>query len=324
MSNPDNSQFSLKLFLSADLIGSTALKSDHGASDTDPVWLTTFIGFYEEFPLILKNSLEELKISEYRANLTNIPEVSFWKAIGDELLWVSDLKQGNSAYYILRGFKAALEQYNTQLEQSGKKVRLKGTAWIAGFPITHKEVELPESRGKDYIGPYIDTGFRLSKFSTRMKLVISVDLAWLLLKCSTSPAELDTVSINFDESESMKGVLSGRPYPIIWIECNSDLESKEYRLTRRPTHNQEWRKSLRDYCESFINDTDGKLIKPYILGDTEFGEPDRSYHVWQEKQNKNFTEPIDTIEDISTASSAPNSVPSSDLSLEVKLPSTAP
>lgn len=251
-------------------MGSTALKSANSGQEPVPPWLDTFRSFYEEFPITFRSKRDQFKC----------PAVRFWKGIGDELLWYSTLTKSGDTLTVIRAFKAALDEYNDQLDKSDKRVRLKGSAWLAGFPITHQEVQLPESSGYDFIGPYIDTGFRLSKFASRMKLVISVDLAWLILNCQTSLADQKDLQLRFDESESLKGVLGGRPYPIIWIECASPLESKEYKLTKAIVQPQEWRASLEDFCSAFIDDTDGALIRPYILGDELVGEPPQSHARW--------------------------------------------
>jgi len=272
-------KFSLKLFFSADLIGSTALKSNAEGVTLEPPWLETFQGFYSEFPVIFKNEQDKL----------GCKPIDFWKGIGDELLWVTTLTKGDDALSSLRPFKLSLEEYNRRLDTTGKKVRLKGTAWIAGFPITHREVPLPNTEKKevDYIDPYIDTGFRLSKFASQMKMVVSVDLAWLILNCRVKSSEENNLVLRFDESESMKGVLNSKPYPIIWIKCDSPLEELEYDLHHRENHNANWRTSLEKFCEAFITATDDKIIFPYIIDDDVFGKsPHKSYEEWCKKNQE--------------------------------------
>lgn len=198
------------------------------------------------------------------------------------------LSQLDHSLKVVKAFKRALERYNKLLDEGDKKVRLKGTAWLAGFPITHKVVPLPD-KGQDFIGPSIDTGFRLSRYSNRMKMVVSVDLAWMLLK---SQSKMDELKLCFDSSESMKGVLSGRPYPIIWVECESPLEQLEYALCL--THrNPDWDRRLGDFCAEFIKSTDGKIIFPFILGAHEFGKPPSSF-VARLESNKE-KDPVDAF-----------------------------
>ncbi len=282
-------EFSLRLFLSADLIGSTALKSKAIGVEIKPLWLDTFQDFYNEFPVVFKGEQQRLKCQS----------IDFWKGIGDELLWTTILAKGDDAISTLRAFKLSIEEYNRRLDTSGKKVRLKGTAWIAGFPITHRKVPLP-NEGFDYIGPYIDTGFRLSKFASQMKMVISVDLAWLILiclNCKSTPEERGDLALWFDESESMKSVLGGKPYPIIWIKCESQLEALEYKLRHslRDNNHDEGRKELKEFCEAFITSTDDKIILPYILSDDLFNQtPHKSYKEWCEQKDK---EPLDISDD---------------------------
>ena len=253
---------SLRLFLSADLIGSTALKSESSGGSDEPEWLKTFTSFYEEFPAILAEN----------CNRHETPKVEFWKGIGDELLWFVTLSQIGDSLKVIKAFKVALERYNKNLDEFDKKVRLKGTAWLAGFPVTHKVVPLPNG-GTDFIGSSIDTGFRISRFSTRMRMVISVDLAWMLLQCQS---KMDELKLCFDSSESMKGVLAGRPYPIIWIECDSPLEQLEYGLCQS-NRSTEWDRKLGEFCAKFITSTDGRIISPFITGQHEFGTPPDSF-----------------------------------------------
>ncbi len=265
-------------------MGSTALKSQTVGDEIKPHWLDTFQDFYDEFPVTFGE--EQRKF--------DCPEIVFWKGIGDELLWVTVLTKGSDAISALRAFKLSIEAYNGRLDGSGKKVRLKGAAWIAGFPITHKELKLPDGK-PDYIGPYIDTGFRLSKFSSRMKMIISVDLAWLVLNCRTLPDEQKELKLEFHESKSMKGVLGGKPYPIIWIECASLLEAREYKLLHHHDNSVDRREDLREFCKAFIVSTDDKIILPYIIDDEVFGKyVHESYNKWLEQGEKK--EPLELTE----------------------------
>jgi hypothetical protein len=278
--------FSLKLFLSADLIGSTALKSEAIGVEIEPLWLKPFQDFYTEFPIVFNGQQQKLQCNV----------IDFWKGIGDELLWVTTLTNTEDAISSLSAFKFSIEEYNQKLSTTGKKVRLKGTAWIAGFPITHRTVPLPDGRF-DYIGPYIDSGFRLSKFSSQMRMVISVDLAWFILSCKVDDDEREHLTLRFDGSESMKGVLGGKPYPIIWIKCDSSLEEMEYKLQHRENYPDDWRKSLKKFCEEFIKTTDDKIIFPYIAGENPFGHPHQSYQIWIERKKQSPDDPVDIHDD---------------------------
>src|SRR6266542_2947096 len=75
----------------------------------------------------------------------------------------------------------------------------------------------PTSLDRDFLGPDIDAGFRISKFALRKRLVASAHLAWLLYKeranCSGIENQLRIVGL-----EALKGVWGGRHYPIIWFE----------------------------------------------------------------------------------------------------------
>ncbi|PZP45311.1 MAG: hypothetical protein DI595_19015 [Agrobacterium fabrum] len=88
MKNETAPEYRLRLFLSVDLVGSTAYKSKEG--NTNLKWIKAFQKFYGEFPnQFTKN---------YKAVCTNIPEIpnleieatpKVWKTIGDEILFVN-------------------------------------------------------------------------------------------------------------------------------------------------------------------------------------------------------------------------------------------
>jgi len=68
---------------------------------------------------------------------------------------------------------------------------------------------------KDFLGPDIDLGFRLAKYSQRKRLIISSDLAFLLYKIDK---EKFSKSLKIVSYEQLKGIWDGRRCPIIWYE----------------------------------------------------------------------------------------------------------
>jgi hypothetical protein len=67
---------------------------------------------------------------------------------------------------------------------------------------------------QDYVGPMIDAGFRLGKFASPQKLVVSVELAYLLLNAKDPYGH-----ISYQSREVLKGVHPKSGYPIYWIFC---------------------------------------------------------------------------------------------------------
>ena len=69
---------------------------------------------------------------------------------------------------------------------------------------------------RDYIGPLVDMGFRLKEYASSRKLVISADLAYLMLVSGLG----GDMALFYEGEFPLKGVLRGKPYPVIWIDCD--------------------------------------------------------------------------------------------------------
>lgn len=120
----------------------------------------------------------------------------------------------------------------------------------------------------DYVGPAIDTGFRLAQYATTRKLVVSVGIAYALSKTTKSDDGLiETFRMMFDRSTPMKGVMGGRSYPIFWIDL-----SKRHSMSRREDDllhldgepDGITPKKVRDYCDAFYDELGSYAFKPFI------------------------------------------------------------
>lgn len=215
----------LRLFLSVDIVGSTAYKqAHHSVKAGDPIqpiepWVGMVTHFYRNFPIIFFTEYEKFKDKYSRKGIENWVQPSsptLWKAAGDELIYtitITDYRQ--TALFIL-AWQDAIKQFRRTLKGFSKKLNLKGSAWLAGFPVNNTEVIFDFNRmaGEssagshfdasdenmlnlfsfytekngvdsnstiiDYIGPSIDIGFRLGAFSTPRHLICSVELVWIL------------------------------------------------------------------------------------------------------------------------------------------------
>ncbi|NCN11611.1 MAG: hypothetical protein GW938_17375 [Leptospira sp.] len=251
------------LFLSVDIIGSTSFKNK---GRTQLEWLKFFNDFYEQFPLYFLNNLEDT-ISKV---FPNKPEV--WKSLGDELIFTFEIENHELARGYTVAFSKSVFNYQTNNELS-----LKGTAWIAGFPVINAIIT-SDAKNTDYIGPQIDIGFRLSKFSSNLKFIISVELLLLLVKTSSNK-----LKFFIEDPQPLKGVLGDKPYPIIWIKNESSSYSKLNNLLKRYEANVD-SNELSDYCEEFIKSVGKPFMIPYLKNDPLFNIlPD-----WYEKEYKDI------------------------------------
>jgi len=303
----------LRLFLSVDLVGSTAFKqanqrafkADEKATEgsiAEP-WFSPIAQFYKE--------IERLFAREWQSYAEGLalrigwpagPPPELWKSAGDELLHVKVLDDHREAAACIICWMRTVDEYRGELKQKYPTLDLKCTAWVAGFPITNTEVvfakrvdtdEVPDDADplfanldllhryhtnpddraltKDYIGPSVDTGFRLCDLSTARKFVISVDLALLVVHAVRArPAGADEINVklHYDGRVALKGVLGGHPYPVFWIDMASDssLDKLEDKLLEiRPRNTDD----IKSYCEEFFNAHSSNIMIPYIVGNTD-------------------------------------------------------
>jgi hypothetical protein len=318
----------LRLFLSADIVGSTSLKQTRGrpgGSEDDwksgPVWFSAIQGFYfEAAQAFLQQWTDRKKASELPFELYG-EEPEFWKSIGDEVLFVKELGDHRQIATTLMCWFQAVDRMRSFLKGESSSLDVKCTAWVAGFPYRNREVVIgryPNSGGErvenyyqasgnllnsiytdedstglsvDYIGPSIDTGFRLTGFSTSRKMVVSVDVAYLISMTSFD-GEVSRIDLNYDGSHTLKGVIGGASYPIFWINMSGShsLAVKEDKLRAQTIVNRE---DVREYCDAFYKEYSSFTFRPFIKDDV--GQTLAKMPSWYENYHallvKNFNLP---------------------------------
>lgn len=259
--------FQIRLFLSVDISGSTDLKNNKnymhllnrfndlkkihnrvkntlisscGDDDDDATadiiyeilenedldWLKTindtFIDFHTMF------------IRELQQDSKDTP-VFPWKVLGDELIYSLYINNDEELHNNLLAFYKTLRRYDKELCKKNS-IRLKGSAWIASFPIRNKIINIPSpllyyknNEGneikypypkEDYLGPEMDIGFRIGKCVISGFIVISIELAYLLGSMNSND-QFRIVNVGW---EQLKGVWGGRHYPIYWLELPSSYQ----------------------------------------------------------------------------------------------------
>lgn len=313
----------LRLFLSVDIIGSTALKqagqipaSATGAEESRyavgyQTWAAPIMAFYDFFDGVFKRHwdarLESMDLKDQFSDIQ--PEL--WKAVGDELIFTLELKHPALAIAAVAAICYAKAEYSEQkLQRHNPSLDLKASGWIAGFPVINSEVlirtrlELPTdgqsalssqtqlmadyygpnpsaSVVRDFIGPSIDTGFRVAGHSNSRKMAITVDLAYLLASRMALGGEAHVeVQIYYDGRKDLKGVLGGVPYPLLWVDASKlKPESSERKAKKRGPSLEFFEDELLgvkpcgatqllDFCRMFIETTRKPHLQlPYIVGD---------------------------------------------------------
>ena len=96
----------LRLFLSVDIVGSTAFK--HSAKlNANQQWLGFFVSFFTEF----NGAFQKARIAlRKKLNRQPVDEPKLWKSLGDELVYVVELKQGADTAFYIAAFREAVNQ----------------------------------------------------------------------------------------------------------------------------------------------------------------------------------------------------------------------
>jgi hypothetical protein len=279
-------EYRLRLFLSVDLVGSTAYKADSDSQKfhkVKPKWVSVFSYFYRDFPDRLKTSFQSgdhLGITDQEKNFP--PKL--WKTIGDEVIMCSRILSIEHLVHTVNCFIATLGSYAIVVKKENPKLDLKGNAWVAAcpspniaFPLdsseypdfqdldTSEDIErrIDENPSKfDFLGKAIDTGFRIAKNSKPEQLTVSVQLAYLL--CRASIASKFSFALDYGGRAELKGVNDGIPYPVLFI--NTETSPLKKRLGDRerallgsavPTP-----QSMFDFLQDFMEFA--KIDHPYL------------------------------------------------------------
>ena len=231
--------------MSVDLVGSTAFKAEKAAQEYEssrvkPKWVGVFTDFYEAFPQALKRQyvLGEGKLVDGEKDL--YPRI--WKTIGDEIILCSRILNIEHLAHTMDSFIATLKEYSVVVKRADNKLDVKGNAWVAacpapnfGFALNPKEAPDPDGLDTseateaiidlvphkyDFLGKAIDTGFRVSKNSRADRCTVSAQLAFVLAEAEIR--RLTNFKLDFDGRTELKGVNNGIPYPVVFIDTETD------------------------------------------------------------------------------------------------------
>jgi hypothetical protein len=228
-----------RLFLSADIAGSTAYKQKKMSAE--PIeWPSIFIRFFQGLPGTFRNELAEVEagIKLKSSNFQPAEDAQMWKAIGDELVIWQEVTDESQVAASVIAWSQAIQQFRRGLKEESLDV--KGAAWLGSFPDPNREIAIPKTikaatdPGQpvsaneinlqkddhilDFIGPHIDAGFRLAARSSPRRMYISMDVAQVL--ASVPEDHLPSVSMFYEGAGELKGVQGGRPYPFFWLDCD--------------------------------------------------------------------------------------------------------
>lgn len=253
------------LFFSFDIVNSTMYKSLTG-----------------NWPIIIQGLLEDI-----RARVFKMQELSssiLWRVIGDEMIFVltiysleeiggavdaifevtqktSRSLQTGKFFETLEG--QSIQKNDIELLKMQTPLSIKSAAWLA---IVNKKNETPYQCIKfnysassqnqiitEYLGKDIDAGFRLKAYTQDRRLVVSFELACLLVDLGRSK---DLFVMDYAR---LKGVWNEALYPIIWFH-NAQIVENAYQDSTHKAHEFQFANSFR-YDETDKND----IVNRYFL-----------------------------------------------------------
>lgn len=199
----------VRLFLSADIVGSSVYKAEMIAGDVARAveWSSSISGFFRDFPALFQR----------HAGLRGLgtgcdPVDAVWKLLGDEVLFSFDVVDFAQTTALCAAFFDALVEYDRDL--AGGPLRLKGLGWLAQFPFPNVEVVAGARSGQraDYIGPDMDIGFRLADSTRAGRLLVSIELAEQIAE----QAGTCNLLVHHVGWSNLRGINGGKPYPVFW------------------------------------------------------------------------------------------------------------
>jgi hypothetical protein len=216
---PTYLQPKLVLFMSVDLVGSTALKQRHSLK-LDPAsasltehWLQPISNFFSQFGRHFEAAwLEYAQKTRLKLAHPEGPPPEFWKGNGDEMIFTKVVVDRRDLYGCLLAWYNAIRSYRAENVLKSGALDVKSAVWLAGFPIANSEIvfartvnaddskyagdsklrayelldrwyEKDANRSnlvRDFVGRSIDTGFRLAGLATPQQLIMSIEVAWLV------------------------------------------------------------------------------------------------------------------------------------------------
>ena len=293
-SKPNNLDSQLRLFLSIDIAGSTRLKNtfNHhhtlreyhqrikvmtqlcssmacgddcekhspenlksavldGMSSEDTDWAPKIEEMFKVFHATFLKKINDVFEEE-------APTLLPWKALGDELIYSQKLNSLDDVHKYMVAFMMALRENDKA--SLGKQIRLKGSAWTAGFPIRNRIVTLPFLNGSthsdelnfprhDFLGPDMDIGFRIGKCVWPGFIVITIELAYLLSK-TVVHQQVRLCQVGW---ETLKGVWNNISYPIFWAYLPDESELKCYDYSEYKRYDVPNSIHLQNWCHQTIS-----------------------------------------------------------------------
>lgn len=138
----------LKMFFSADLVGSTAYKQpifeDRASQKMNLKWMELIEKFYQDIEKFFAQSVSNLMLAFTSSSNDNLHDIQkffgedfrFWKTVGDEVLFWKEVTSEYQVWAMTAAWMNAISLMRNELEDTPLDV--KSAVWCAGFPIRNR------------------------------------------------------------------------------------------------------------------------------------------------------------------------------------------
>lgn len=288
-----------------------------GENRAEP-WFSPISSFYRGIERRLADEWKRVVKDAAEVEKTDGEAPMLWKASGDEVIYVKKVCDPFQVLMVVRAWMGAVNAHRKELKADFPSLDLKAAAWLAGFPVNNAEVVLrrtPEhgnplddlSEGepllenflrleqlhtlgrhdsgdmfKDFIGPSMDTGFRIASLATPRKFAITIDLAYMLAHSAEAGIPkhltlnyLKAPLFQYDGRVPLKGVSDGAPYPFFWVDMKDDeelLEVEDDLMGRKRLKCAD----VLPFCTKFFSEKKrvrGAFMTPYVYGQNQNTSP---------------------------------------------------
>lgn len=325
-------EYRVRLFLSVDLVGSTAFKSgsDVAADALYPEWVESFRQFYQQFPEALDSSYRETKsaLSGDDQLINGGPKI--WKTIGDEILFCARIISLRHLSCCISSFLTALDNYGRMLENSGVPLDVKGAGWLASFPAENISISVQRggTSGKagnqdllseefedeadkfpfrfDFLGKGLDAGFRIAKNASTDRFTSSAELSFLLAQATLQ--NMFSGRFTYHGRETFKGVIRNQPYPVVSIDTERNPEKRNIRERERMLTRESEASplALHDFLLAFMNHENMEIPVLPLDGGDEGMEPPASYRRFRKAWEVGVKENQERDDSIAASENAEN------------------
>ncbi len=194
------------LFMPVDIIESTSYKVRHPTDEASSGWLEAFENFFRITPLRFIG-----RVAEVYAEHEGIPDFSVWRVLGDEIIFIAMPASAAEMQMINVAFLRTIHDCN-EVIMNPHGLSVRGCCWAAQLSGRNRAIHIPEMHPAymDYLGPDVDTGFRLASFAGAGEVSFSYHVLGVFETLPSTPLYFRLVGTNV-----LKGVVMHEPYPIV-------------------------------------------------------------------------------------------------------------